>query len=129
MVTTFRPGFFEIFPAFCFDKLLQLLTRARPHLAEQSQFAAEIVETLTQKRRAFRFRLLGKRESKIDRTRAAQLAGDQIPEFSHRSANRVCHARGHVAERGEDELSRGVFYVSSELSVFSHQLDRITRFT
>jgi len=34
-----------------------------------------------------------------------------------------------VAKCHEDELDRRVFEISSELSVFSHQLDRITGFT
>ena len=74
-------------------QLLQLFTRPRRHLAEQSEFAAKTVETFTQQDRPLLVSFLRKREAQIDLAGATEICGEQVSEFRERTADAVCHAR------------------------------------
>jgi hypothetical protein len=60
-----RFGCFEMFEAVRFRQVLELLERACRKLAEKTELAAEVVETLAQKFGAFLFGLFGKGETQI----------------------------------------------------------------
>src|SRR5215217_4981776 len=83
-VAPFSFRFFQVFKTLHFNELLELFSRTECHLAEEAQFAAETVETITQKPGALLFALFRKCEVKIRRSGSPEVTREVVSNTSQR---------------------------------------------